>query len=88
MSSEREGAVLPAEDLTRRLRALEAVSRSQGARVAQLEDALSIYGPPPRRNLNIPELTREQRNTVVVLIILAVVTAIPALIMRARHVDT
>lgn len=88
MQRESEAIVLPPEELTRRLRALESVTRSQGSRVAQLEDVVQIYGPPPRRTLNVPELTREQRNTVVVLIILAVVTAIPALIMRARHVES
>lgn len=74
-------------EIGERLVRVESVARTQGARIAQLEDVLGIYGPPPKRGLNIPELTREQRNTVVVLIILAVVTAIPAVLMRMGHRD-
>lgn len=56
-----------------RIEAVEAVVRRNGARLAQIEDAISIYGVPKRRTLPIPELTREQRNTVLVMCLVAII---------------
>lgn len=78
--SDGEANTLTLPALAARLDATEAVVRRQAARMAQYEDAVSFYGPPTKkRHLNIPEMTREQRNTIVIFLMLVF---IPALIAR------
>jgi hypothetical protein len=60
--------------------------RRLGARVSQLEDAVNIYGPPPRRKrLPIPEITPAQREFLIWLAVFATLSVITAGRRRAIH---
>jgi hypothetical protein len=61
-----------ADVLATKLRTLE-------GRVAQLEDAIDIYGPPPkRRRLPIPEITTAQREFLIWVAVFATISIITA----------
>lgn len=63
--------------------ALEAKLRTLASRVAQLEDAVELYGPPPkRRRLPIPEITSAQREFLVWLAIFSTLSLITAAAKR------
>lgn len=53
------------------------------ARIAQLQDRLDIYGPPPKK-LPIPELTRDQRGTLTFALLFAVVFAVQSVLNHRR----
>lgn len=58
---------------------LDARIRGVASRVAQLEDAVSVYGPPPRRRrLPIPEITTAQREFLIWLAVFATLSVITA----------
>ena len=62
---------------------LQSELRRLGARVAKLEDAIEIYGPPPkRRRLPIPEITTAQREFLIWVAVFATISIITA---AARH---
>jgi hypothetical protein len=65
------------------LDALDANLRRVAARVAQLEDSISIYGPPPRRRrLPIPEIGAAQREFLVWMAVFATLSVITAATKR------
>jgi hypothetical protein len=62
---------------------LAAELRRQGARIAQLEDAIDTYGPPPkRRRLPIPEITTAQREFLIWVAVFAAISLITAAARR------
>lgn len=61
------------------LDAVVSTVRRVEARVAQLEDAVDVYGPPPRRRrLPIPEITPAQREFLIWLAVFATLSVITA----------
>lgn len=61
------------------LDAVVSTVRRVEARVAQLEDAVDVYGPPPRRKrLPIPEITTAQREFLIWLAVFATLSVITA----------
>jgi hypothetical protein len=55
-----------ADVLTAKVRRLE-------SRVAQLEDCIDVYGPPPKaRMLPVPSLSDAQRKTIGIVLLLAI----------------
>ena len=68
--------------------ALAATLRTVEARVSQLEDALSIYGPPPkRRRLPIPEITPAQREFLIWMAVFATISLITAARRRTNDLS-
>lgn len=59
--------------------ALDANLRRVAARVSQLEDAIEIYGPKPKRKrLPIPEISPAQREFLIWLAIFSTISVITA----------
>jgi hypothetical protein len=70
-----------ADVLATKLRTLE-------GRVAQLEDAIDVYGPPPkRRRLPLPEITPTQREFLLFVAFFSVVSLVTASQKRRRGSD-
>jgi hypothetical protein len=68
--------------------ALAAQLRGLSGRVAQLEDAIEIYGPPPRRRrLPIPEITPTQREFLLFVAFFSLVSLVTASQKRRRASD-
>lgn len=64
---------------------LAAGLRRLESRMAQIEDAVSVYGPPPRRRrLPIPEITPAQREFLIWLAVFASLSVITAT-RRGHH---
>lgn len=62
---------------------LASVLRRVEARVAKLEDAVEMYGPPPkRRRLPIPEVTTAQREFLIWLVVFATLSLVTAAAKR------
>lgn len=56
------------------------------ARVAQLEDAIAIYGPEPKRKrLPIPEITPAQREFLIWMAVFATLSLVTAAARRGRE---
>ena len=65
---------------------LAAELRRQGARIAQLEDAIETYGPPPkRRRLPIPEITSAQREFLVWVAVFATISLLTAAARKGKE---
>lgn len=63
---------------------LAAEVRRLGARVAKLEDAVQMYGPPPKtRRIPIPEITTAQREFLVWVAFFGILSLITAAV-RSR----
>ena len=61
------------------LDALDAKLRGLASRVAQLEDAIEIYGvPPKRKRLPIPEISPAQREFLIWLAVFSVISLVTA----------
>lgn len=60
--------------------------RTMEARLVQLEDAIEIYGPPPKkRRLPIPEITPGQREFLIWMAVFATISVITAAQKRRSH---
>jgi len=56
------------------------------SRMSQLEDAVQIYGPPPkRRRLPIPEITSAQREFLIWVAVFATISIITAAARRGHE---
>lgn len=65
---------------------LAAELRRQGARIAKLEDAVEMYGPPPKtRRLPLPEVTPAQREFLVWVAIFATISLLTAAARKGRE---
>ena len=60
--------------------------RTLEVRVVQLEDAIDIYGPPPkRRRLPIPEITPSQREFLIWVVVFATLSVVTAAARKGRE---
>lgn len=65
---------------------LAAALRTVEVRVTQLEDAVEIYGPPPRRRrLPIPEITPAQREFLIWVAVFATLSVVTAAARKGRE---